>query len=66
MIYVPSEEESKRSKNYSTNSEAEKEDLIGTETENFIAKEEREVIKVSNCTYSNEAKTASKYFLCIC
>ena len=66
MIYIPSEEESKRSKNYSTNSEPEKEELISNETENFIAKEEREVIKVSNCTYSNEAKTASKYYLCIC
>ena len=38
MIYIPSEESSKRSKNNSTNSEPEKEELISNETENFIAK----------------------------
>ena len=41
-------------------------DLIGTETEDFNSKIEREVVKVPKCTYSNEAKSASKYFLCTC
>ena len=41
-------------------------DLIGKETEDFISKVEREVVKVPKCTYSNEAKSASKYFLCTC
>ena len=41
-------------------------DLIGRETDDFVAKIEREVVIVPNCTYSNEAKSASKYFLCTC
>jgi len=57
---------SKRSKNISTSSQNEQEELISNEPEDFISKEEREVIKVPNCSYSNEAKSLSKYFLCIC
>ena len=41
-------------------------DLIGRETDDFVSKIEREVVIVPNCTYSNEAKSASKYFLCTC
>ena len=44
----------------------EKEELIGKETEDFISKMENEVVRVPLCTYSNEAKSSSKYFLCIC
>ena len=43
-----------------------KTDLIGVSTEDFLFKEENEVVIVPNCTYSNEAKSASKYFLCTC
>ena len=58
---------SKRSKNISTSSQNEQEELISSnEPEDFISKEEREVIKVPNCSYSNEAKSLSKYYLCIC
>ena len=57
---------SKRSKNASSSSQYEQEELISNEPEDFISKEEREVIKVPNCSYSNEAKSLSKYFLCIC
>ena len=42
------------------------EELIGRETEDFLFKIEREVVIVPKCTYSNEAKSASKYFLCTC
>ena len=41
-------------------------DLIGRETEDFHSKVEREVVKVPKCTYSNEANSTSKYFLCTC
>ena len=59
-------ERSKRSKNISSSSQNEQEELTSTEAEDFISKQEREVIKVPNCSYSNEAKSLSKYFLCIC
>ena len=41
-------------------------DLIGRETDDFLFKSEKEVVIVPNCTYSNEAKSTSKYFLCTC
>ena len=41
-------------------------ELIGKETDDFICKSEKEVVKVPNCTYSNEVKSTSKYFLCTC
>ena len=66
MIEVPLEDDSKRSKDNSSNSQTEKEEFISTESTNFIAKEEREVIKVPKCTYNNEAKSMSKYYLCLC
>ncbi len=55
-----------RSKSPSASSQTEENDLISNDIEDFISKEEREVIKVPNCSYSNEAKSMSKYFLCIC
>ena len=70
MSVIPSEHSSnpKRSKNLSSSSQYdnEQDDLISNETEDFISKKEREVIKVLNCSYNNEAKSLSKYFLCIC
>ena len=41
-------------------------ELIGRETDDFLSKIEKEVVIVPLCTYSNEAKSASKYFLCTC
>ena len=41
-------------------------DLIGREADDFVVKTEKEVVKVPNCTYNNEAKSSSKYFLCTC
>ena len=68
MSIIPSERSSnpKRSKSPSSSSQYEQEELISNETEDFISKEEKEVIKVPSCSYSNEAKSMSKYFLCIC
>ncbi len=68
MSIIESEKSSnrKKSKNISSSSQIEQEELISNETEDFISKAEREVIKVPNCSYSNEAKSLSKYFLCIC
>jgi len=70
MSVIQSERSSerKRSKNGSSSSQFgnEQDELISNETEDFISKKEREVIKVPNCSYSNEAKSMSKYFLCIC
>ena len=69
MSLIHSDKASKKEeeKDISTNSVInDNERLIGKETEDFISKEEKEVVRVSNCTYSNEAKSSSKYFLCIC
>ena len=70
MSVIQSERSSnpKRSKNLSSSSLyiEEQDDLISNEIEDFISKKEQEVIKVPNCSYSNEAKSLSKYFLCIC
>ena len=68
MSVIESEKSSnrKKSKNISSSSQMDQEELISNETEDFISKAEREVIKVPNCSYSNEAKSLSKYFLCIC
>ena len=68
MSVIASEKSSNRirSKNLSSSSQNDQEELISNETEDFISKAEREVIKVPNCSYSNEAKSLSKYFLCIC
>ena len=41
-------------------------ELIGRETDDFLSKIEKEVVIVPLCTYSNEAKSASKYYLCTC
>ena len=41
-------------------------DLIGREADDFVVKTEKEVVKVPKCTYNNEAKSSSKYFLCTC
>ena len=68
MSIIESENNSNlaKQKSPSSSSHYEQEDLISRETEDFVAKDEREVIKVPNCSYSNEAKSLSKYFLCIC
>jgi hypothetical protein len=68
MSIIESENNSNQAKfkSPSSSSRYEQEELISRETEDFVAKEEREVIKVPNCSYSNEAKSLSKYFLCIC
>ena len=62
-LEIISEEHSSSPPGSPRNDEA---DLIGTENEDFLAKLERDVIRVPNCTYSNEAKSDSKYFLCTC
>ena len=49
-----------------SSSEEEKELIISTDTDDFLTKSEHEVIKVANCTYCNDKKTKSKYFLCPC
>ena len=68
MSIIDSESTSKKVKfkSPSSSSNNEQEELITRETEDFVAKAEREVIKVPNCSYSNEAKSLSKYYLCIC
>jgi len=57
------EEDNKDNENSIIN---EKEELINNEREDFKSKVENEVIRVPSCTYSNEAESSSKYFLCIC
>ena len=47
----------KRSKNNSNSFQNDQEELISNEPEVFISKEEKEVIKVPNCCYSNETKS---------
>ena len=66
MFALQSDGESRRSKNLSQSSYFDKEDLISNDKDNFITKEEKEIIKVPHCTYSNEAKISSKYYLCLC
>ena len=52
--------------NQSTSSQIIQNKIDNNDTQEFRAKEEREVIKVSNCSYSNESKSIPKYFLCLC
>lgn len=37
-------------------------DLIGREADDFVVKTEKEVVKVPNCTYNNEAKVPPNIF----
>ena len=56
----------KKNRSPSSSSKYEEEEVLSRETEDFVSKGEREVIKVADCSYSNEEKGSLKYYLCIC